>query len=243
MASARITPDTQTWIRFLARFAPIVSLVALSLVVMFFSAVGFADSDNVLGLLYAELLQAGRVPSAYQLAMIFDAFGWLTIGVSLIAFSRIFREAAPIRSTFIFVAGMGHLLGFLGGTLRMTAIHDIAVQYAATSDPTIRMGLSNAYLAVSSVIGGLFLAGDVLATIGWLLVGAAAWTSRILPRWVAAWTLSSGILIAVFTPLSAANASFAFPILLVYILSGVIAFHLVFAVKFWRAAPSTGPTF
>jgi hypothetical protein len=233
-----LSPAPQLWIRFLSRFAPVVALTALCLVVVFIGGVGFTEADNAQGAAYSELLGAARSPSAYQLAMVFDALGWLVIGVSLIAFSRMVAEAAPVRSTFIFVAGVGHLLGFLGGILRMSAVHEIAVLYASTSDPGAQAALRSTFLSANGVVGALFLAGDVMAALGWLLVGYCLLTTKVLPRWVALWTLSSGFVVALFTPLSAAYGAGAFPILLIYILSGVIAFHLVFAVKFWRVEPS-----
>jgi len=227
--------EGQSWLRFLSRFAPFVSLNATLLIVIFLGGVGFQDADNAQGPLYSELLGAARAPAAYQIAMIFDAFGWFTIGVSLVAFSRIFRSRSPILSTFIFLAGAGHLLGFLGGLLRMTGVHDLAVEYAATTDPATQAVIRTSFLALYAVISGLFLAGDVLATIGWLLVGGAAWRTKVLPRWVAGWALFSGVVVAIFTPLSAVDPPFAFPLLLVYIVAGVIIFHFVFAARFWRS--------
>jgi hypothetical protein len=212
----------------------VVSLTALCLVLVFLGGVGFTEADNAQGAAYSELLGAARSPSAYQLAMVFDALGWLVIGVSLIAFSRMVAEAAPVGSTFIFVAGVGHLLGFLGGILRMSAVHEIAVLYASTSDPAAQAALRSTFLSVNFVIGGLFLAGDVMAALGWLLVGYCLLNTKVLPRWVALWTLSSGFVVALFTPLSAAYGGAAFPVLFIYILSGVIGFHLMFALKFRR---------
>jgi len=227
-------PEVERWMRFLARFAPIVALVAMVLIVLFLGGVGISSSDDALGPDYVELLQAGRAPVAFPAAMVFDAFGWLAIGISLIAFSRIFQRSAPIASTFIFMAGVGHLLGFLGGILRMTGVANLGVMYAAATDPGTREMLRSSYLSFSKVIGGLFLAGDVVAALGWLLVGIAKRPAE-LPRWVPRWAMMSGILVAVFTPLSAVYGSTAaFPILFLYILSGVVVFHLVFAMKFWR---------
>jgi len=224
--------------RFLARFAPIVASVAMVLIVLFLGGVGISSSDDALGPDYTELLQAGRAPVAFPAAMVFDAFGWLAIGFSLIAFSRIFQRSAPIASTFIFVAGVGHLLGFLGGMLRMTGVANLGVMYAATTDPATQEMLRSSYLSLSKVIGGLFLAGDVLAALGWLLVGIAKRPAG-LPRWVARWAMVSGMLVAVFTPLSAIyGVTVAFPILFLYVLSGVVVFHLVFAIKFRRQGAS-----
>ena len=85
-------------------------------------------------------------------------------------------------------------------------------------------------------MSGLFLAGDILATIGWLLVRIAILRTHVLPRWVGGWTLFSGIVAAAFTPLSEVDPVLAFPLLLAYIVAGIILFHFVFAVKFWKAA-------
>jgi len=236
MSSLPSSDKSQSWIRFLSRFAPLVSIDAALLIVIFLGAVGFDASDNALGPLYGELLGAARAPAAYQTAMFFDAFGWLTIGMSLVAFSRIVQGRSPIFATFILLAGVGHLLGFLGGILRMTAVHDLGVMYATANSAT-QDAIRTSFLPLYGVIGGLFTAGDVMAVIGWLCLGAAIWKTTVLPRWVAVWTLASGILVAIFTPLSLVQAEVAFPILLLYIVSGVIVFHLVFAVKFWRAPP------
>lgn len=227
-------PEVDRWMRFLARFAPIVASSAIALIVLFLGGVGISATDDALGPDYAELLQAGRAPVAFPAAMVFDAFAWLAIGFSLIAFSRIFQRSAPIASTFIFVAGVGHLLGFLGGMLRMTGVANLGAMYAATTDPATQEMLRSSYLSLSKVIAGLFLAGDVVAALGWLLIGLAKRPAE-LPRWVPRWAMVSGILVAIFTPLSAIYGSTAaFPILFIYVLSGVVAFHLVFAMKFWR---------
>jgi hypothetical protein len=167
--------------------------------------------------------------------MVFDAFGWLTLGVSLVAFSRILRKSCPIVATFIFIAGAGHLFGFLGGLLRMTGVHDLGIEYAAATDPSVRAAVRSSYLALYQVIGGLFTAGDIMAAAGWLLVGWGLRTSKVLPQWVAGFALLSGVVVTVFTPFSIIDPVSAFPVLLLYIIGGVIVFHLLFAFKFWRS--------
>lgn len=226
-----VAPD---WLRFTTRFAPVVTLVALCLLVAFMGGVRMDDADNALGPRYSELLQAARAPDAYQAAMFFDAFGWLTIGVLLVGFSRVLAPRSPVASTFIMIAGAGHLVGVIGGMLRMTGVHAIAVDYAATTDPAALAALRTSFSDLWTVISGLFLVGDVLAAAGWLLVGVSVWRTGLLAKWVGAWTMASGAIVAFFAPLSAAGADYAFPILLVYIMGGVVAFPMIFALKYWR---------
>jgi len=118
----------------------------------------------------------------------------------------------------------------------MTGIHALAVDYAATTDPAELAAIRASFASLYRVISGLFLAGDILATIGWLLVRIAILRTHVLPRWVGGWTLFSGIVAAAFTPLSEVDPVLAFPLLLAYIVAGIILFHVVFAVKFWKAA-------
>lgn len=231
--TARGAPPVE-WLRFTTRFAPVVSISALCLLAAFMGGVGISDSDNALGPRYSELLQAARAPDAYQVAMFFDALGWLTIGVLLVGFSRVLAPRAPVASTFILIAGAGHLIGVLGGVLRLTGVHAIALEYSATTDPAALGGLRTSFTDLYAVISGLFLVGDVLAAAGWILVGASVWRTGTLAKWVAGWAVVSGGVVAVFTPLSAAGADFAFPILLTYILGGVIVFPAVFAIRHWR---------
>ena len=94
-------------LRFLSRIALVLVLAGIALMVVLFGIVGVAESDRAAGERFAELLQAARNPTGYQLAMALDASSWLLIGGLLLAFSRILRDPRPIRATLIAACAIG----------------------------------------------------------------------------------------------------------------------------------------
>lgn len=226
------TEETARWLRFLARWALVMVLLGLGLVIVDLGGIGFAASDNALGAEYAELLQAVRAPGLYRLAMTFDTSGWLMMGGGLVILAGIVWQRSPIRALLIAACGVGALTGILGGAMRLVGISDLATHYASATT-TQQAGLLQAMLALHETIGAFFVAGNFLVGAGYLLVASVAFELAAFPRWLASWFVLAGVLSLVQGTTSALGA-FSFLILLPTVIIGVLGLHAALAVTFWH---------
>src|SRR5439155_19242664 len=101
----------------------VTSLAALALTLVFLLGVG---SDSSVPREYAELVQASRQPTAYRIAMVFDALGWLLIGGILLSFAALAHSDAPARAIVVAACAIGQLAGSLGGFMRLDGISALA---------------------------------------------------------------------------------------------------------------------
>lgn len=224
------------WLRFLSRWALVTALMVIALLLIFGGGLGFAPSDNALGLEYRELLQAVRVPAMYRLFTTFDAMGWLMMGGVLLIVSAILKNRAPIRARLIAACGIGLLTGILGGVTRLVAISDLAARYAIATPPQQAV-LLQATLTLFEIIAVFFVVGDILAGAGYLLVASVGFSPGAFPRWLAGWFVLAGAL-ALLQGITSALGAFSFPVLLLTLVVGVLGLHVAVAVAFWRPPPT-----
>jgi hypothetical protein len=221
------------WARFFPRWCAGAALVLLGLPVVFFGALGVADSDEVLGPAYAELLQASRAVGAYRLAMVFDALGWAMIGGTLLVLGRLLERQAPVRAAFVSACAVGQVAGVLGGFLRLDGYASLAERYPAAT-PEQLTALLDAFLALQRVVGACFHAGNLLQGAGFALAAWALLSLPGFPRWLAVWMVLPGVLpLAQFVNV-ATGAPFSFPLILFHVVVGIIALHVAIAVALRR---------
>ena len=234
-----LSSDTERWLRFLARWALVMVLMGLALLVAYLGGIGFAPSDTALGAEYSELLQAVRAPTMYRLAMTFDASGWLMMGGTLLTLAIILKNHTPIRAMLIAACGMGLLVGVVGGGIRLVGISGLAGQYAISA-PGQQAAVLAPMLALYEIVSALFVVGDVLAGAAFLLVASAAFGLAIFPRWLTGWFILAGVL-SLLQAVTSAVGAFSFPILLLTVVIGILGLHAAIAVAFWRVAPASQP--
>jgi hypothetical protein len=228
--------DAARWLRFLSRWAFATALIILALWIVYLGGVGITASDTALGVGYADLFQAVRSPVLYRVAMTLDALGWLMMGGTLLTLAVILRSRAPIRSLLIAVCGLGMFTGSLGGFMRLVGIADLAAQYAVATSAQ-QSALLQSMLALREIINAHFVAGDVLAGAGYLLVASAAFAMGAFPRWLTGWAILAGVLAGLQAATSALNA-FSFPLLFLTVVVGIMGLHFAMAVVFWRPSPA-----
>jgi hypothetical protein len=236
-SSASTSSDTERWLRFLSRWALVMVLMGLGLLVVYLGGIGFAPSDTALGAEYSELLQAVRAPTMYRLAMTFDASGWLMMGGALLTLAVILRGHTPIRALLIAACGMGLLTGVVGGGIRLVGISGLAAHYAISA-PAQQTALLPPTLALYEIVSALFVVGDVLAGAAFLLVASAVFALALFPRWLTGWFVLAGVL-SLLQGLTSAVGAFSFPILLLTIVIGILGLHAAIAVAFWRLVPAS----
>jgi len=231
--------ETERWLHFLSRWALVMVLTGLGLLVVYLGGIGFGPSDTALGTEYSELLQAVRAPTMYRLAMTFDALGWLMMGGGLLALAIILKNHTPIRALLIAACGMGLVVGVVGGGIRLVGISGLAAHYAI-STPAQQAALLSPTLALYEMFSALFVVGDVLAGAAFLLVASAAFALAVFPRWLTSWFVLAGIL-SLLQGVTSAVGAFSFPILLLTVVIGILGLHAAIAVAFWRVAPAPLP--
>jgi hypothetical protein len=67
--------DGARWITFLSRWALATVLFGMAGLAIYFGGIGFAPSDNTLGIAYSDLMQAVRAPVMFRIFMTFDVLG------------------------------------------------------------------------------------------------------------------------------------------------------------------------
>ena len=224
------------WDKFLARSALLLGLAGLALMAMFLVVLGLDPSDP-----YAELVVAGRNPAAYRLGSFLDMLAWVGIGGVLLAFAGTFAVRAPIRALLLAAMGTGQAVGALGGVLRLGAVSELGVRYAAAA-PDQRAALEQTYLTLAQIVSSHYGAGNWLYGPGYLLIAWLAWSQAGIPRWVPVWFALMG-LYAVANQLSFVAVGALLPgiFFLVFMLGQDLA-SLALAVTFWRGvAPSARP--
>jgi hypothetical protein len=229
--------ESARWLRFLSRWALATALAALALLLAFGVGLGLMASDSAQGPDYVELLQAARSPGAYRVFTTLDALGWLMIGVTLLALAGAVRRQTPVRATLLAACALGTLLGSLGGVLRLYGISDLAARYGA-ADPAQQTALLPSFLDLERVIASHFLAGDLIVGIGYLLAGSAVLGLAGFPRWLGLWLFLAGVPALALFGLGAVGAPFSFPLLMVYIIGGVVALDIALAIRLRRPLQS-----
>lgn len=232
MSLEQTNVESERWLRFLSRWASVMVLIGIALLAVFIGGVGFVPADNALGADYSELLQAVRVPAMYRLLTTFDALGWLMMGGALLILAVCLKNRAPMRALLIAACGMGLLVGVLGGAMRLVGISDLAVHYA-TAAPAQHTTLLQVVLALHETISALFVVGDMLAGVGWLLVASVGFAVPAFPRWLMVWFALAGGL-SLLQGITSALGAFLFPVLLLTVVVGVIGLHGAITVAFWR---------
>jgi hypothetical protein len=228
--------EAARWLRFLSRWALATALMIIALFIVYLGGVGITASDTALGVGYADLFQAVRSPVLYRVAMTLDALGWLMMGGTLLTLAVILRSRAPIRSLLIAACGIGMLAGSLGGFIRLVGIADLAAQYAVAA-PAQQSVLLQSMLTLREIINAHFVAGDVLASAGYLFVVSAAFAMGAFPRWLTGWAVLAGVLAGLQAATSALSA-FSFPLLFLTVVVGIMGLHFAMAVVFWRPSPA-----
>lgn len=229
--------DAARWLHFLSRVAMMIVLWGVIALPVFFVGIGFQPSDNALGEEYAELMQAVRSPALYRVFMIFDGLGWLLMGLTLLTLAMLVRHHAVIRALLIGACGIGMLTGSLGGFMRLYGISDIAVRYTTAASQQQAV-LLQSFLDIERVINAHFLAGNLIAGVGFLLATTALWSLLGFPRWLAAWYFVPGILPLLQFVNVASSAPFNFVLLMGHIFIGLLALNAAVALTFWRTAPA-----
>jgi hypothetical protein len=219
------------WSRFLSKWALGSVGMIVALMVAFGGGVGFDSSAPPE---YAELVQAGRHPEAYRLAMVLDALNWVMISGFLIGFAGLFWDHAPIRSRFLAAAGMGMVAGVIGGMLRLQGTGEMAVRYAAASSEQQAV-LVQSYLVLADSIAAHFQVGQLLQAAGYLLIASVAYAARGIPRWLAVLAACPGLSSA-FLFVRNTSEPFSFPLLMIHIVL-LIVLYVGVAWAFWRRAP------
>lgn len=220
------------WLRFLPRWSLLVGLATLTLPIVFVVGIGQQDSDDALGAIFVELLQAVRSPGMFRLGWTLDAIVWLLIGGSLLTLAGTLRRHAPVRGGFIAACGVAQVIGAAASLLRLNGIGDLAGLYAAAATAEQALYLS-AHLNLWRVINALNHTGVLLQGTGFLLAAWAAFSLRGFPRWLAAWLALPGILSVVQFVLVAAGAPFWRPLNILGLV-GNIALNFAMAVSLWR---------
>ncbi len=144
--------ETAGWLWLLARWSLLTSLGALAVTLVLLLGVGFNSSVPPD---YAELVQASRLPTAYRIAMMFDAIGWLLIGGVLLNFAGLACSHSPMRAAFLAACAIGQLAGSLGGFMRLDGTSVLAAHYASASAAEQAV-LQQSYLVLDAVIQSHF---------------------------------------------------------------------------------------
>ena len=237
MPLEQINDVSTRWLLFLPRWSLVAALVILALPIVIFGGVGQQPSDNALGEVYAELLQAARNPALYRLGMTFDALGWLMVGGSLLTWAVVLSRRAPIRAVFIAACGMGQMTGVLGGFMRLNGVSELARLYTAAS-PDQQAIVLRSYLDLWAVINSHFHAGNLFQGVGFLLVAWVAFSLAGFRRLLAVWLALPGVLPLVQFIRVAAGAAFSLPLIIFHVMVGVVALNFALAVALWRPSPA-----
>src|SRR5438876_790446 len=100
------------WLRLLSRWALLLALAFVALLVAFFLVIAGAGKAPQA---YAELVAASHNLALYRLAAGLDVLVWLGLGGSLLAFAALLARHAPVRAAFIAACAAGQVVGALGG--------------------------------------------------------------------------------------------------------------------------------
>jgi hypothetical protein len=119
--------------------------------------------------------------------------------------------------------------------MRLYGISDIAASYT-TAAPAQQAVLLQSFLDIERVINAHFLAGNLIAGVGFLLAATALWSFAGFPRWLATWYLVPGIVPLVQFVSWASGQPFNFVLLMVHIFIGLLALNAAVALTFWRTA-------
>lgn len=223
-------------LRFLSRWALATVLAGIGLIVVYFGGIGVASSDDALGPEFSELLQAVRAPAMHRLAMTFDALGWLMMGGGLLLLALALRNRDTIRAMLIAACGIAALAGVIGGGIRMVGISDLAAQYAV-STPAQQAALLPSARALFEIFGALFVVGDIVVGVGYLLIASSAFVRRSFPRWLTAWLIIAGVL-SLLQGATSAVGMFSFPLLLLTVVVGILGLNAALAAAFWAPSPA-----
>lgn len=185
--------ESARWLRFLSRWALAMVLTALALLAVFLGGIGFAPSDDALGTTYSEFLQAARSPVMHRVFTALDGLGWVMMGGALLVLAVVLKDRAPVRALLIAACGIGMFTGVLRALMRLVGVSDLAAQYAGAT-PAQRTALLQPMLVLYEIIRAHFVAGDVLAGAGWLLVTSVGFAFAGFPRWLTGWFALAGVL-------------------------------------------------
>ena len=235
MSPEQTNADSAHWLRFLSRWALATVLFGIVGLVIYFGGIGFVPSDNALGIAYSDLMQAVRAPVMFRIFMMFDAVGWLMIGVTLLTLATILKNRTPVRALLIAVCGIGMLAGSLGGFMRLVGVSDLAAQYSVATTAQQAAFLPS-MLALYETISAHFVAGGFLQGAGYLLIASVMFALRTFPRWLVGWFILAGIL-EFLQATTAALGAFSFIVLFLTVIVGVWGLNIAIMIAFWR--PST----
>jgi hypothetical protein len=221
------------WLHFLSRWSVLLALTASFLALVFMVGLGQQASDNILGPDFVELLQAVRSPFWFRFVWTIDAFVWLMLGVSLLAFAGFLRSHAALRPPFIAICGLAQLFGAFGSFLRLDGISALASRYAVTSTMDHPLILE-AYLHLGRVINSSNHLGVLLQGMGYLFIASIVFSLPRFPRWLAAWLLLPGLLAITQFSLFITGAQYVFFLNAVGLIGGNIALNLAIAFVLWQ---------
>jgi hypothetical protein len=184
MQSADLQNETEnrSWVKFLASWSLITSIIIVSLVVTILTLVMPASRPNPLGDTYFELMAAGYAPALYRLSIMFDVAAWIGWGGLLIGFAALLRRLAPVQATLIALLASGMSLGFIGACLRIAGTPHLANQYFSKS-ASQQGAVIQSYDSLLQIITILFSAGGLLGGTALLLIASSARYLPKLPRW------------------------------------------------------------
>ena len=184
------------------------------------------------------LIGGSESPIALRALAITEVLLWLSLGGLLLAFSKMFKNSAPIRSTFI--AGTGIIMGAssIGGLLHLRASADLASRFVEATGAE-QAAIVQQYLTLFQTIEAYFTFGELASAIGYLLIGSVALSFQGFPRWLAAWLGLSGLYSAItFSIPVIFGTAVPFIMVPIYVLLFSLALHIALTVKFWNPPKS-----
>lgn len=229
-------PTIGQWLQFLPRWALILAATSLVLPLTYVGGLGQQASDIVLGPEFVELLQAVRNPTMFRLVWTIDAVIWLMLGGSLLIFSGLLRQHAPLSASFIAFCGAAQLFGALGSFLRLDGTSDLAFRYMTAAPAQQQMQLE-AFRHLTRVIKSANHIGVLLQGLGFLLTAGSVFSLKGFPRWLATWLAVPGVLAITQFVRFITGAQYMFVLNIIGLLVGNIALNVALAITLWH--PST----
>ena len=219
------------WVKFISRWALVPAIAAIVL----FITIG--NMNSVAGNVPLEqtyLIGGSNSPMALRALAITEVVLWMSIGGLFLAFSNMFKNSAPIRSTFI--AGIGIIMGAssLGGLLHLKASADLASRYIEATGAD-QAAIVQQYLTLFQTIEAHFTFGELCSAIGYVLIGSVALSFQGFPKWLATWLALSGIYSAItFSIPVLFGTPVPFIMIPIYVLLFSLALHVAITIKFWN---------
>lgn len=244
----RTNQPSEPWLRALSRVAFGTAAFTMALFVTFAYGLGRVTVPERLAGQYSdqllmEFFLALQLPLAFTALGFFDILVWLFIGATLVVFAGLVAERFPIRSRLLTYLGIGHIVGAVGGALRLFSIGDAARAYASAS-PEVQTALLQSAEELARIVPALFGLGNLLTGLGFLLAASVAVHLAAFPRWLTIWIGFLGVAaLALFgVNVIAPTAAVTGIVFFVYLLVGLVGVHLALAAKFWRTPVTTEAT-